>query len=37
MKPIDGKSSTHVDFDVEDDEYPKFIVGDPVTISKYKK
>ena len=37
MKPIDGKSSTHIDFDVENDEYLKFRVGDPVTISKYQK
>ena len=37
MKPIDIKSSTYIDFAVENnDKGPKFKVGDNVRISKYK-
>ena len=37
MKPVDVKSSTCIDFDKESNkEDPTFIVGDHVTISKYK-
>ena len=36
MKPVDVKSSTYIDFGVENnDKYPKFEVGDHVRISKY--
>ena len=34
MKPIDVKTSTYIDFDVE--KNLKFKVGDHVRISKYK-
>ena len=38
MKPIDVKDNTYVDSKEEvNDKYPKFKVGDHVTISKYKK
>ena len=38
MKPVDVKDDTYVDSKKEvDDKDPKFKVGDPVTISKYKK
>ena len=37
IKTIDAKSSTYVDFDVENnDKNPKFEAGDHVKISKYK-
>ena len=37
MKPIDVKSSTHINLNKENNkEGPKFKVGDYVTISKYK-
>ena len=37
MKPVDVKSSTYVDFGIENNEKdPKFKVGDDVTIFKYK-
>ena len=37
MKPVDVKSSTYIDFGVENNEKdPKFQVGDHVKISKYK-
>ena len=37
MKPIDVKDNTYVDSKEEvNDKYPKFKVGDHVTISKYK-
>ena len=37
MKPTDVKSSTHIDFNEENNkEDPKFEVGDNVKISKYK-
>ena len=37
MKPLDGKSSTYIDFDKKNNkEDPKFKVGDHVAISKYK-
>ena len=37
MKPFDIKSSTYIDFDVENnDKDPKFKVCDHVRISKYK-
>ena len=37
MKPMDVKSSTYIDVNVENnDEDPKFKVGDHVRISKYK-
>ena len=37
MKPVDLKSSTYIDFDVENnDEDPKFEVGDLLRISQYK-
>ena len=37
MKPIDVKSSTHIDSNKEiNDKDPKFKVGDIVKISKYK-
>ena len=36
-KPIDVKSSTYIDFGVENNyEDPKFRVGDHIRISKYK-
>ena len=36
-KPIDIKTSTYVDFDVEiNNKDSKFKVGDPVKVSKYK-
>ena len=36
MKPVDVKSSTYIDFGVENnDKYLKFEVGDHVRISKY--
>ena len=38
MKPIDVKTTTYIDFDIEDnDKDPKFKVGDHVRISKLKK
>ena len=37
MKPVDGKSSTYIDFDKENnDKDPEFKVGYHVRISKYK-
>ena len=37
MKPVDLKSSTYIDFGVENnDKDPKIEVGDHVIISKYK-
>ena len=37
MKPLNVKSSTYIDFNVEKiDENPQFKVGDHVRISKYK-
>ena len=37
MKPVDVKSSTHIDFNKENDnEDSEFEVGDHVRISKYK-
>ena len=37
MKPVDVKSSTHIDFGIEyNDEYPKPEVADHVRTSKYK-
>ena len=37
MKPVDVNSSTYIDFNVENnDEDPKFEVGDHVRVSKYK-
>ena len=37
MKPVNVKSSTYIDFDIENnDKNPKFMVGDHVRISKYK-
>ena len=37
MKPVDVKSSTYIDFGIENnDKYPKFKFGDHVRISKYK-
>ena len=37
MKPVDVKSSTYIDFDIENiDKYPKLKVDDHVKISKYK-
>ena len=37
MKPIDVKDNTYIDFGKEvNDNDPKFKVGDPVSISKYK-
>ena len=37
MKPIDVKSSTYIDFDIENiDKYPKLKDDDHVKISKYK-
>ena len=37
MKPVDVKSSTCIDFGIENnDEHPKFKVRNHVTISKYK-
>ena len=37
LKPIDLKSSTYIDFGIEnDDKDPKFKAGDHVRISKYK-
>ena len=36
MKPVDVKSGTHVDFDVENnDKDPKFKCADNATISNY--
>ena len=38
MKPIDVKDNTYINIDKEtNDKDPKFKVGDPVRISKYKK
>ena len=38
MKPVDVKDNTYVDSKKEvNDKDPKFKVGDPVRISKYKK
>ena len=38
MKPVDVKSRTYIDFNVENnDKDPKFEVGDHLRISKYKK
>ena len=38
MKPIDVKTTTYIDSDIEDnDKDPKFKVGDHVRISKLKK
>ena len=38
MKPVDVKSNTYFNFDMENnDKNPKFKVGDHVRISKYKK
>ena len=35
--PIDVKSSTYVDFDVDNnDKHPKYKIGDHIIISKYK-
>ena len=37
MKPVDVKSSTYIDFGIENNEKnPKFQVGDQVRMSKYK-
>ena len=37
IKPIDVKNNAHINIDKKvNDEYPKFKVGDPVRISKYK-
>ena len=37
MKPVDAKSSKYIDFDEKNNnENPKFKVGDHVRISKYK-
>ena len=36
MKPVDVKSSTYIDFDVENNKDSKFEVSDYVRISKYK-
>ena len=37
MKPIDVKDNTYINTDIEiSDKDPKFKVGDPVRISKYK-
>ena len=37
MKPVDVKDNTYIDFKKEiNDKDPKFKVGDPVKISKYK-
>ena len=37
MKPIDARSSTCIDFEVENnDNDPKFKIGDRVRISTYK-
>ena len=37
MKPVDVKASTYTGFGLENnDNYPKFEVGDQVRISKYK-
>ena len=38
MKPVNVKSSTYIDFGIENnDKDPKFRVGDHLRISKYKK
>ena len=38
INPINVKRNTYIDFDVENnDKNPKFKVGDPVRISKYKQ
>ena len=36
MKPIDIKPSTYIDFNVENNQNPRFKVSDHVRISKYK-
>ena len=37
MKPIDVKSSTYIDFDVEYNiKNPKYEIGNHITISKHK-
>ena len=37
MKPVDVKNNAHIEFSKEvNDKFPKFKVGDLVTISKYK-
>ena len=37
MKPIDVKSNRYIDFSKEiNDKYPKFTIGDTVTILKHK-
>ena len=37
MKPVDVKSSTFIDFGIENhDKDPKYKVGDHVRVSKYK-
>ena len=37
MKPVDAKSSTYIDFNVENyDKDPKFEVGDYLRVSKFK-
>ena len=37
LLPVNVKSSTYIDFDIENnDKNPKFMVGDQVRISKYK-
>ena len=38
MKPVDVKDNTYIGFKEEvNDKNPKFIVGDHVRISKYKR
>ena len=36
VKPVDVKSSTHIDFDKKYNKDPKFKFGDHVRVSKYK-
>ena len=37
MKPVDVKSNRYIDFSKEiNDKYPKFKIGDTVTILKHK-
>ena len=36
MKPIDIKTSTYIDFDVENNDEDNDVFGDYVRISKYK-
>ena len=37
MKPVDAKSSTYIDFNIENsDKDPKFEVGDYLRVSRFK-